>query len=158
MSTDDTIFLGTREPLEEVAAWLRGVLGLERIDDAELGEGKHLLRGRARTVDGELIFLVEPNVYGEVDPEPDDVSAIDHYPGVVDIRYAGKKDEELQMREARAVFGELVGDQPDAAMILSHNMALLTAAYLPGVGVRYFDAGTTLDAPDRDAWQPWVVT
>jgi len=91
MSTDDNIFVATREPLEAVAEWLGGALGLERIDDAEVGEGKHLLRGRARTVDGELIFLVEPNVYGEVDPEPEDVSAIDHYPGLLDIRYAGRR-------------------------------------------------------------------
>ncbi len=157
MSTDDNIFVATREPLEAVAEWLGGALGLERIDDAEVGEGKHLLRGRARTVDGELIFLVEPNVYGEVDPEPEDVSAIDHYPGLLDIRYAGKKDEELQMREARAVFDELVRDQADSAMILSHNMALLIAAYLPGAGAHYFDAGTTLDALDQNTWAPWVV-
>jgi hypothetical protein len=158
MSTDDNIFLATGEPLERMAAWLGRALGLERIDDAELDQGKHLLRGRARTVDGELIFLVEPNVYGEVDPEPDDVSAIDHYSGVIDIRYAGKKNEQLQAREARAVFDELVRDQPEAAMVLSHNMSLMIAAYLPGSGVHYFDAGTTLDAPDQNTWQPWVVT
>ena len=34
---------------------------------------------RARTVDGDVYFLIEPNVYGEVDPAPEDVSAIDRY-------------------------------------------------------------------------------
>jgi hypothetical protein len=42
-------------------------------------------------------------------------------------------------------------------MILSHNMALLTAAYLPGAGVHAFPRGTTLDAEDIELWRPWVV-
>jgi hypothetical protein len=157
MSTDDNIFLATRRPLEDAAAWLSGALGLERVDDPELKDDAYLFRGRARTVDGDLFVLVGPNVYGEADPEPEDVSAIDHYQGVVDIRYAGKKDEELQAREARALFDELAGTHPDVAMILSHDMALMIAAYLPGAGVHSFPPGTTLDVPDDDVWRPWVV-
>jgi hypothetical protein len=38
------------------------------------------------------------------DPELEDVSAIERYTGVVDVRLVGRKDEELQAREARAVF------------------------------------------------------
>jgi len=157
MSDDDSVFLATSKPASDVAEWLAGTLGLERVDDPELTDGQHFFRGRARTVDGKLLVLVEPNNYGEVDPEPDEVSAIDDYSVFVDIRYAGKKDEELQQREARAVFDELVKTQPDLAMILSHNLALFVAAYLPGAGVQYFEPGTTLDAPDIDTWRPWVV-
>jgi hypothetical protein len=157
MSTDDNIFLATGQPLPQVADWLRGALGIERVDSSELKEDAYLFRGRARTVDGDLFVLLEPNVYGEVDPEPDDVSAIDRYQGAVDIRYAGKKNEELQSREARIIFDELVETQPDVAMILSHDMALMIAAYLPSAGVHTFPAGTTLDAPDIDTWRPWVV-
>jgi hypothetical protein len=158
MSTDDTIFLATDAPLAEVAEWLNGALGLEHADGAELAEGVYLLRGRTRTVDGNLFVRVEPNAYGEADPEPEDVSAIDHYQGVVDIRYAGRKDEELQAREARALFDELVERGPDMAMVLSHNLSLIVAAYLPGAGVHYFPADTTLDVPDDDLWRPWVVS
>jgi hypothetical protein len=157
MSTDDNIFLATDQPLAEVADWLSGALGLERVDSTELKENAYLFRARARTVDGDLFVLLEPNVYGEVDPEPEDVSAIDNYQGAVDIRYAGKKNEELQSREARTLFDELVETHPDVAMVLSHDMALLIAAYLPSAGVHTFLDGTTLDAPDIDTWRPWVV-
>jgi hypothetical protein len=157
MSTDDNIFLAGNGPLDSMARWLGDALGLEAVEDSDLKVGAHLFRGRARTVDGDLYLLVEPNVYGELNPEPADVSAIDRYQGVVDVRYAGRKNEELQEREARAIFDELSGLQPDLAMILSHNMALLTAAYLPGAGVRSFPRGTTLDAEDIEAWRPWVI-
>ncbi|WP_329001168.1 hypothetical protein OHA18_42875 [Kribbella sp. NBC_00709] len=158
MSTDDNIFLAGNEQLAGMARWLGEALGLEAVEDSDLKDGAYLFRGRARTADGELYVLVEPNVYGEVDPEPADVSAIDRYQGVVDVRYAGRKDEELQEREARAIFDELSGRRPDLAMVLSHNMALLTAAYLPGAGVRSFPPGTSLDVEDIDAWRPWVIT
>jgi hypothetical protein len=42
-------------------------------------------------------------------------------------------------------------------MILSHNMDLMTAAYLPGTGVHLFPRGTGLDVEDIDAWRSWVV-
>ena len=158
MSTDDNIFLAASTPLEEVAGWLSEALRLERVEDPELRDGAFLFRGRARTVDGDVYFLIEPNVYGEVDPAPEDVSAIDRYQGVVDIRYAGKKNEELQEREARAVFDDLADRRPDVAMVLSHNMSLMTAAYLPGVGVHAFPPGTSLDEPDEENWRPWIVT
>jgi hypothetical protein len=157
MSTDDNIFLAAGMPLTEVAGWLSDTLELERVEDSDLKDGVYLLRGPARTVDGEVYLLVEPNVYGEADPEPDDVSAIDRYPGVVDISCAGKKDEELQQREARAVFDELSNRQPDVALVLSHNMSLITAAYLPGTGAHTFPPGTTLDVDDVETWRPWVV-
>ncbi|MDX2973679.1 hypothetical protein PWY87_10470 [Kribbella solani] len=158
MSTDDSIFLAGNDPLGEVAGWLGAALGLEPVDDPELKDGVFLFRGSARTVAGDLFVLVEPNVYGEIDPEPEDVSAIDGYQGVADVRYAGSKDEELQEREARALFDELAARQPGVAMVLAHNMALLTAAYLPGAGIKTFPPRTTLDAADLNVWRPWVVT
>lgn len=157
MSTSDTIFLAAGEPLDRTADWLAGTLQLERLDDPELKEDEHFFRGRARTVDGKVLFVVGPNIYGEVDPEPEDVSAIDHYTGVVDVRLVGKKDEESQAREARAVFDKLAEGRPDVALVLSHAMSLISAAYLPGAGVHYFPPGTTLDVPDDVVWRPWVV-
>jgi hypothetical protein len=158
MSTSDTIFLAAGEPLDRTADWLAGALRLERLDDPELKENEHFFRGRARTVEGKVLFVVGPNIYGEIDPEPEDVSAIDHYTGVVDVRLVGKKDEESQAREARAVFDELAEGRPDVALVLGHAMSLIVAAYLPGAGVHYFPPGTTLDVPDDDAWSPWVVS
>jgi hypothetical protein len=158
MSTDDNIFLATDRPLAQVGSWLGEVLGLESVDDPELKDDAYLFRGRARTVAGELYLLLEPNVYGEADPEPEDISAIDRYQGVVDVRYAGRKDEDLQEREARAIFDELCGLHPDLAMVLSHNMALMTAAYLPGAGKHDFPRDTTLDIDHSEVWRPWVAS
>ncbi|GAA1568273.1 hypothetical protein [Kribbella karoonensis] len=158
MSTDDNIFLAADAPLGEVAGWLSEVLSLEPVDEPDLKDGVYLFRGRARSVDGELYVVVQPNVYGEADPEPEDVSAIDRYQSVVDVRYAGAKDEELQAREARALFDELADRGHSVAMVLSHNMALAVAAYLPGVGAQVFPPGTSLDVEDVDTWRPWVVT
>ncbi|TCO40951.1 hypothetical protein EV646_11642 [Kribbella antiqua] len=157
MSTSDTIFLGTSEPLGIVAGWLADVLGLERLDDPELRENEHFFRGRARTVEGTILLLAEPNTYGEVDPEPEDVSAIDDYIGVVDIRVAGIKDEEAQAREALAIFDELAATQPDVALVLSHALSWIVAAYLPGAGVHNFPPRTSLDADALETWRPWVI-
>lgn len=158
MSTDDDIFLASSQSLEATAEWMSKVLELERLEDPDLKENVYLLRGRARTMDRELVLVVAPNTYGEVDPEPEDVSAIDHYTGVADVRLVGKKDEELQTREAGAVFDELVEGRPAVALVLSHALSLMIAAYLPGAGVHYFPPGTTLDVPDDDVWRHWVVS
>jgi hypothetical protein len=157
MSTSDTIFLAASEPLDRTAAWLADVLRLEPLEDPDLAENEHLFRGRARTLEGELVLVVEPNTYGEVDPEPEDVSAIDDYTGVVDIRVAGIKDEEAQAREARAVFDDLAATQPEVALVLSHAMSWIVAAYLPGTGVHVFPPRTSLDADALATWRPWVV-
>jgi hypothetical protein len=157
MSTSDSIFLAASEPLDRTADWLAGVLRLERLDDPELKENQHFFRGRARTVEGKVLLVVGPNIYGEVDPDPEDVSAIDRYTGVVDVRLVGARDEDAQAQEARAVFDELASTQPDVALVLSHAMSWIVASYLPGAGVRAFPAGTSLDAPDLDTWRPWVV-
>ncbi|MEV0289988.1 MULTISPECIES: hypothetical protein [unclassified Kribbella] len=101
--------------------------------------------------------MTEPNTYGEADPEPEDVSAIDRYTGVVEVRLAGKRDEELQSREARAVFDELAEGRPGVALVLSHDLSMIVATYLPGAGVHSFPPGTTLDIPDDTVWRPWVV-
>ncbi|MFD7159455.1 hypothetical protein ACFV9C_32985 [Kribbella sp. NPDC059898] len=158
MSTDDHIFLAADAPLGEVAGWLAEALSLEPVDEPDLKDGAYLFRGRARSVDGDLYVVVQPNVYGEADPEPEDVSAIDRYQGVADVRYAGAKNEELQAREARTLFDELAGRGHSVAMILSHNLALAVAAYLPGAGTHAFPPDTSLDVDDVDTWLPWVVS
>ena len=157
MSTDDNIFVAADRSLEDFGRWLGETLELEAVRDADLEDGVLRFRASARTVEGDLYLTVEPNVYGEVDPAPEDVSAIDRYQCLIDVYYAGPKDEELQEREARLVFDDLARRQPEVAMILSHNMALMTAAYLPGAGVHTFPRGTTLDVDDIDLWRPWVV-
>jgi hypothetical protein len=157
MSTSDSIFLAADESLDRTAGWLADVLRLERLDDPGLKENEHFFRGRARTVENKVLLVVGPNIYGEVDPEPEDVSAIDHYTGVVDVRLVGAEDEESQAGEARAVFDELAATEPNVALVLSHAMSWIVAAYLPGTGVCTFPARTSLDVEDLETWRPWVV-
>jgi hypothetical protein len=158
MSTTDDIFLASSGSLESTVAWLSAALRLRSLEDPALKADEYLFSADARTAEGAVVFVVEPNAYGSIDPEPADVSAIDHYTAAVEVRLVDAKDEEAQAAEARAVFDELVAGQPDVAIVLSHNMSHLTAAYLPGAGVQAFPAGTTLDAPDIETWRDWVVS
>ncbi|MEU4192507.1 hypothetical protein AB0E69_11435 [Kribbella sp. NPDC026611] len=158
MSTDDHIFVAGSASLEEAAQWLSGVLRLEPVDDPDLKDGVRLFRGDARTADGPLYVLVEPNVYGETDPAPEDVSAVDGYPIAVEVRLLGARHEDAQASEARAVFDELVQTQPPAALILSHALSWIVAAYLPGTGTHTFPPHTSLDADHLDTWRPWIAS
>lgn len=158
MSTDDDIFLAAIEPVDQVAQWLAGVLDLEPVQASDLLEGEHLFRGNARTAERELVVLVALNGYIEVDPEPDEVQAIDPYPIDVRVRLLGRKDEDLQLRETQAAFTALAESRPDIAMLLVHNLDTWVAAHLPGTGTHTFDESISPDAPDIDTWRPWVVT
>ncbi|MEV0289989.1 MULTISPECIES: hypothetical protein [unclassified Kribbella] len=157
MSTSDNVFLAAAEPVDQFAQWLAGAIGLEPLHPEDLQTGEYMFRGQARTAEGDLILLVAPNGYSEVDPEPEDVQALDPYPIDVQVRLAGRKDEKLQLRETQAVFGELVESRPDVAMLLVHNLDTLVAAHLPGVGTHTFDQPISPDAPDIDTWRPWVI-
>ncbi|WP_148256705.1 hypothetical protein [Kribbella flavida] len=105
--------------------------------------------------DGWLGFIVRPNGYADVDPGPEDVQAMDGYPVEVDIRFGGRDDDVLKA-EGKAAFERVVAVRPDLAVLLCHNLSLLVAAYLPGVGIKYFGPGTTPDAQDEGTWGPWV--
>lgn len=157
MSNDDTIFLAADRSLSALAGWIADALHLERLDDPGLEENEHFFRGRARTVDGRVLLHVEPNIYGEADPEPEDVSAIDRYCAAVDVRISGSRDEALQSGEARAIFDELAAMRPPVGLVLVTAMSWIVAAYLPGAGVRTFPPRTTPDADDQDVWRGWVL-
>jgi hypothetical protein len=46
MSTSDTIFLFTREPLNQAAGRVAAALHLDRLDDPDLKENEYFLRGQ----------------------------------------------------------------------------------------------------------------
>jgi hypothetical protein len=152
MSDNGSLFIASDESLDEVAAWVSDALGLDIIS-AEPGR-EIRLRGRASGDGGWVGFVVRRNGHVEVDPEPEDVQAIDPYPVELDIRYRG---EDVLRRESLVAFEKVVAARPELPVLLLHNLALLVAAYLPGAGTKYFDAGTTPDAPDLAVWEPWVV-
>jgi hypothetical protein len=157
MSAVENIFLGTDLPLRQVAdEWLTPLLGLEPLPDGLDSDEEIGLRVRALDADGWLVMLVRRNGFAEPDPEPDEVQAFDSYPVESAIRYR-TKDELGQQRQARMVFDKLVASQPEMPMMLVHDLDLLVAAHLPGVGTQYFPENVTVDAPDQDRWRPWVL-
>jgi hypothetical protein len=152
MADSDEIFLSSDGSLEEVAGRVAEVLGLEFNGDLRGDTGELQYKGQARTFDGTIGFYVGPNTF---EPEPDEVQAMDHYPFVVDVQARNRKS--AQAEEARLAFELLVGALGDVPALLSHNVELLVAAYLPGRGTHTFEPGTTLDDPDLDTWRPWVT-
>lgn len=153
MADSDEIFLSWEGSVEAAAAKVAEVLGLEFNGDLRVETGELQYKGPARTFDGTIGFYVGPNTF---QPDPDEVQAMDHYPLVVDVQARNRKP--AQAEEARLAFELLVSALGDVPALLSHNVELLVAAYLPGRGTHAFDAGTTLDDPDLDTWRPWVVT
>lgn len=155
MSTSDNVFVDAA--VEDVAAWLPGVLGAERVPDAELeAQGRHLFRSAATAVDADLALVLSPNEYGDADPDPDDLSAMDDYPADLKVRLVGTKDDDIQRRECQAVFERLIAARPDVPMLMVTNLDTLRAAYLPAAGTHYFQEHTSPDPEDREIWRPWA--
>ncbi|WP_020391351.1 hypothetical protein [Kribbella catacumbae] len=156
MSTVESIFLGTDLPVQQVLDdWLVPLFGLESVPD-EPPEGEEFyVRGRAIDADGWLGFVVRPNGYAAVAPEPDDVQAFDAYPLEIAVRY-GARIEGVQEQQARLVFEKLVEARPDVPMLLVHDLDRLVGAHLPGGGTQYWPEPPTVDAPDQDKWRSWV--
>lgn len=152
MADSDEIFLALDEPLEVAAERVAAVLGLEFNGDLRADTGELQYQGQARTFDGVIGVYIGPNTF---QPEPDEVQAMDGYAVVVDLQARHRKDS--QADEARLAFEALIGALPDVPALLSHNVELLVASYLPGSGAHTFGPGTTLDDADLDTWRPWVV-
>ena len=156
MSTQENIFLQSGAAAADEAKLLRELLELEPIPDTTgAGPDEHGLRGPARTVDGVLGYVIQPNDNVEPDPTPETAQAFDAYPIEIDI-WLGR-DEAAQLQEARLIFDRLVEARPDVPMLLCHDLDVLVAAYRPGQGVHEFPAGTTVDAPHAGQWRDWVL-
>jgi hypothetical protein len=152
MADSDEIFLAMEEPLEAAAARVAGVLGLEFNGDLRAETRELQYKVGARTFDGVIGVYIGPNTY---EPEPGEPQAMDGYAVVVDVQSRQRKD--AQPEETRLAFQQLVAALGDVPALLSHNVEMLVAAYLPGQGIHTFAPGTTLDDPDLETWRPWVV-
>lgn len=153
MSVVDSVFVAVANSPRQVADWLGDVAGCELM--AVDGEAVRM-RMRAGAVDEWLGVVAQPNGYVEVDPEPDDVQAMDPYG--IEIQIRGGRTDDVLHAEARSIFDKLVASRPDLPMLLVHNLDTLVAAHLPGAGTHTFDHVITPDGPDIDTWRPWVVT
>jgi hypothetical protein len=155
MSTNDNIFVAAS--VEVVAGWLAGTLDLAPVASPGLKEGERLFR-RAGHVGAETVaIMLRPNGFVDVDPEPEDIQAIDKYPVDLNIWLIGSRDEDLQLRETRSMFDTLVTRRPDVPVLLVHNLDTLVVAYLPGKDVHTFDPKISPDVEDFDTWRPWVL-
>lgn len=157
MSTSDNVFVATDESTPAAAQWLADVLGLEAVADADLKADERLFRRSARGGSAVVAVKVRPNDFAVVDPDPDEVQAIDRYAIDLSIRIVGKKDEDRQLAESVAIFESLVAARPEVPALLVHNLDTLVSAHLPGAGTRTFDPPITPDAEDIDTWRTWVV-
>ncbi|GAA1158176.1 hypothetical protein GCM10009630_65430 [Kribbella jejuensis] len=158
MSTSDNVFVATDESVPEAARWLADVLGLEGVADAELKDDERLFRRSGRAGSAAVAIKVRPNGFAVVDPEPEEVQAIDRYPIDLSIWTVGRKDEDRQLAETAAIFETLVAARPDVPALLVHNLDTLVSAYLPGAGTHTFEPPITPDVEDIDTWRPWVRT
>ncbi|WP_427891584.1 hypothetical protein ACQHIV_03515 [Kribbella sp. GL6] len=152
MADSDEIFLALTGPFEAAAERVAGLLGLEANGDLRAESGELQYKVRARTTGGVVGVYIGPNAFQS---EPDEAQAMDSYGVVVDVQYRTHKPD--QAAEARLMFEALVDGLPEVPALLSHNLEMLVAAYLPGRGRHAFAPGTTLDDPDQGIWRPWVV-
>ncbi|MFF1820627.1 hypothetical protein ACFVWG_25200 [Kribbella sp. NPDC058245] len=150
MSDVDSVFLAVSGSPAEVAAWVVDDIGAEVM----AAEGDVVrLRARGVTVDQWLGVVVQPNGFAEVDPEPDEVQAMDAYGIEVQVRGGG----EALRAEADLIFQKLIDRRPSVPMLLLTNLDTLVAAHLPEAGTHFFEQPISPDEPDAEAWRPWVL-
>jgi hypothetical protein len=153
MSVVDSVFVAVSETPSQVATWLVHAKGGEVMATEQ---DRVRLRRRGSADDEWLGVVVQPNGYVEVDPEPDEIQAMDAYG--IEIQLRGGHTEEVLHREAGKLLEGLVAARPDVPMLLVRNLDTLVTAYLPGTGTHTFDPLISPDAQDIDAWRPWVVS
>ncbi|MEV6490820.1 hypothetical protein AB0M20_19710 [Actinoplanes sp. NPDC051633] len=110
-----------------------------------------------RRDDAEVGGEVKRNIFGAPpDPEPDEVSALDGYDVVWEIRRI-PADEDARAAAARQLFDEIIERLPWPALLVD-SLSTLVAAWHPNVGRTDFPAGTTPDATDQELWQSYAVS
>ncbi|MEV6634047.1 hypothetical protein AB0M54_25180 [Actinoplanes sp. NPDC051470] len=141
----------TDRPPAETAAVLAPLAGLEiqrgSRDQLILGRSARLGPGR---VGGELLL----DNTGEPDWRTNPLrSMFDAFPTVFEVQYTGR-DEDVQLAEARLLFGELTAAPLLLALIQAVDFVL--AISIPGTGVVTMPAGTSPYEEDRDLWLPYL--
>ncbi|MFK4089379.1 hypothetical protein ACI2LF_35025 [Kribbella sp. NPDC020789] len=154
MSTSDDVFLDAA--VDDLVGWLASALGARPLTVDWVAPEQRLFAVTADTPDRELALLLGPNEYGDADPDPDDLSAMDGYPSDLKVRLVGTRDDDIQRRECRWIFERLVAARPDVPMLLVTNLDTLLAAHLPEAGTHYFEELISPDPEDLETWRPWV--
>jgi hypothetical protein len=151
MATFEELFIRRGGPVEAQARALAEALGMTLAEH----EGRFYLSGAALDGAGTVGGEVSRNQFVYTEPE-DGVQAFDGYETVFAI-WTSDRSLVNQRSEALRVFRELTSRWPDTAMVLTHDLDLIVAAYTPEKGTHEFPEGTTVDADDETAWRPWVA-
>lgn len=150
MSTYEELFIRRNGSVESEARALAEDLEMSAIER----DGRLHVRRVASDGVGQVGGEVYRNHFLNSGPESE-IQAFDGYNTVFAI-WTTDRSPAKQGSEALRIFRELVGKRPDTAMILTHDLDLVVAAYVPGLGSHEFPEGTTADADDEPVWRPWV--
>lgn len=151
MATFEELFIRRGGPVESEARALGEALGMTLTEH----EGRFYLSGSARDGVGTVGGEVSRNQFVYTEPG-DEVQAFDGYDTVFAI-WTSERSSAKQSSEALRIFQELAHKGPDTAMVLTHDLDLIVAAYTPEKGTHEFPEGTTVDADDEAVWRPWVA-
>jgi hypothetical protein len=152
MTSYEHLFIRSATGFEVEASDLSAALGMALVHN---DEGVWLNRDlplNGVVVGGE----VHANNYTDPVAAAEEVQAFDGYRTVFAIRVLPRKAAD-QRAEALKIFEELVARRPATPMLLTHDLDLLVAAYLPDRGVHLFAGQVTVDSEDAATWRPWVT-
>lgn len=151
MATFEELFIRRSGPLEAEARALAEALEMTLIERDE----RVYIRRAAMDGVGEVGGRVYRNQFINFEPGGE-AQAFDGYDTVFAI-WTTESSLTKQSLEAWQIFRELVAKRPDTAMVLTHDLDLITAAYIPGHSIHEFPEATTVDAGDEPVWRPWVL-
>lgn len=158
MAQRENIFIAAPLDVAGLATTLIDGLGLEPIeadgyaqDSTDIG-----LRGPAHTASGLIGLRVYRNGFADPDAQPQDAQAFDAYPLQIDLWLPGSA-ESAQQAEGRAVFDAVVKVMRSVPALLTHDLNVLIAAYLPGMGTKDFNPPVMVDMEDHASWGPWTL-
>lgn len=153
MSSDAHIFLYTEQAPADVAQQLAPALGGRLVER----DGSVFIARPAVGSHGEVGGEVSRNMFGTPpDPEPDEISVLDGYDTVFEIRHT-EGDEQDQQAQAKLIFDEITRGFPWPALLI-FNLARLVTAWNPDAGRVDFPHGTTPDAKDQHLWANYTIT
>jgi hypothetical protein len=151
VSSSSHIFLGIGLAPREAAQRLAAALGGKAVERD--GSVYVAVQHDAAEVGGEVMR----NVYGAPpDPEPDEVSALDGYDVVYEVRRVPGDD--IARRAAAAHLFDRIVQQLQWPALLVDNLDVLVAAWRPGTGRTDFPVGTSPDARDEEQWRRYAIT
>jgi hypothetical protein len=151
MSTYEELFIRHDGSVDSEARALAEDLGMSAVEH----DGRIHIRRAASDGVGQVGGEVYRNNF--LNPELEgEAQAFDGYSTVFAI-WTTDRSLAKQSSEALQIFRELVVKRPDTAMVLTHDLDLITAAYVPGLGSHEFPEGTTADVDDEPVWRPWVA-